>query len=163
MRRESSSVLLQDISSFQQMQLAPLHLTQMKARFTFMVLGSAAGEMGPPWAIIKCTCKGAGLSSTRVLNTIHLQAGFTREDGWTLRMWQSMSDVALDGRPTLSCKRPYLIRLETLAVITVQLIAWMDTPGICMWNEVQLHAWIARRTGRACLVWGTCGPHKLQL
>ena len=59
-------------------------------------------------------------------------------------------------------KRPYLINTETLEVITVQIKAWMDTPGICMWSEVQLKAWAARRSGRVFVVWDNCGPHKTE-
>ena len=57
-------------------------------------------------------------------------------------------------------KRPYLINEATLEVITIQNKAWMDTPGIVMWNEVQLGPWAAQRTGRVLCVWDNCGPHK---
>ena len=83
-----------------------------KSRFTMMLFGSAAGEMGPPWAIIRCAAKGTDLINTRVLHNIHLQPGFIYEEGWELRLWQSQ--VPTDDRTTAACKRPYLIHLETL-------------------------------------------------
>ena len=36
----------------------------------------------------------------------------------------------------------------------------MDTPGMVMWLDVQLHLWVQRNTGRALVVWDNCGPHK---
>ena len=59
-----------------------------KARFTAMLFGSAAGKMGPLWAIIKCSAKGVDHSKTRVLITLHMEAGFTVADGWKLLMWE---------------------------------------------------------------------------
>ena len=56
-------------------------------------------------------------------------------------------------------KRPYLIHKETLEVVTVQLKAWMDTPGMVMWSEIQMTPWAARRTGRALVIWDNCGSH----
>mmetsp|Transcript_13433 Transcript_13433/g.45300 ORF Transcript_13433/g.45300 Transcript_13433/m.45300 type:complete len:227 (+) Transcript_13433:494-1174(+) len=119
--------------------------------------------MGPLWAIIKCAAKGTDLSKTRVLQTLHLEPGFTVTDGWELKMWVRELTVPGKGKGkevTATFKRPYLINNETLEVITIQLKAWMDTAGIVMWNEVQIAAWAARRTGRACIVWDNCGPHK---
>mmetsp|Transcript_49986 Transcript_49986/g.106843 ORF Transcript_49986/g.106843 Transcript_49986/m.106843 type:complete len:100 (+) Transcript_49986:592-891(+) len=44
--------------------------------------------------------------------------------------------------------------------MTAQSKAWMDTPGIVMWSEIQVKPWAARQTGRVCVVWDNCGPHK---
>ena len=134
-----------------------------KARFTLMLFGTAAGEMGPAWSIIKCSVKGVDLSSARVLNTLHEEPGFTASEGWALKVWERQ--LTLKGRgknkeTTAIHKRPYLIHKETLEVVTVQIKAWMDTPGIVMWSEIQMKQWVARRTGRALIVWDNCGPHK---
>ena len=132
-----------------------------QARFTAMLFGTGGGEMGPLWAIIKCAAKGVDLSRTRVLTTLHAEAGFTAADGWELKLWVRELTLTVKGKEvTATYKRPYLINNETLEVITIQLKAWMDTAGIVMWNEVQLKAWVARRTGRAIIVWDNCGPHK---
>ena len=128
-----------------------------------MLFGSADGEMGPLWAIIKCSVKGADLSTARVLNTLHLETGFTAAEGWVLRMWERTLTLKAKGKDkteTKTHRRPYLINTDTLEVVTIQLKAWMDTPGICMWSEVQVKPWAARRTGRALVVWDNCGPHK---
>ena len=134
-----------------------------KARFTAMLFGNGAGEMGPIWAIIKMTVKGIDLSSSTVLKSLHKEPGFTQADGWELKAWER--ELTLKGKQkdtyvTGVHKRPYLINLATLEVITIQLKAWMDTPGICMWSEVQVKPWAARRTGRVMCVWDNCGPHK---
>ena len=53
---------------------------------------------------------------------------------------------------------PYLID-SNLNVITIQHKAWMDTPRVCMWLDVQLGPYYAKQRGRAALVWDNCGPH----
>ena len=137
-----------------------------KARFTAMLFGTGEVEMGPLWAIIKCTVKGFDLSSARVLITLHLQPGFTVADGWELKMWERELTLPIKGKKgqtqTVINRRPYLINAETLEVITIQHKAWMDTAGICMWSEIQLKPWAARRTGRVLVVWDNCGPHKTE-
>lgn len=42
-----------------------------KARYTDLLWGTAAGEMGPPWHVIKCSVKGVNLSTATVLKTLH--------------------------------------------------------------------------------------------
>ena len=135
-----------------------------KARFTALLWGTAAGEMGPSWNVIKCSVKGWDLSSARVLKTLHeTEPGFSAADGWELGLWVKELTLTVKGKQiTATHKRPYLIHKETLVVVTLQLKAWMDTPGMVMWSEVQLQPWAARRTGRALVVWDNCGPHKTE-
>ena len=57
-----------------------------KARLTAMLWGTAAGKMGPVFAIIKCTSKLADLTNTRVLTSLASAPGFTAADGWTARL-----------------------------------------------------------------------------
>ena len=56
--------------------------------------------------------------------------------------------------------RPYLINKEGV-VITIQLKAWMDTAGVCMWADVQLGPHFAKLRKKCCLAWDNCGPHKV--
>ena len=58
-----------------------------KARLTAMLWGTAAGKMGPVFAIIKCTSKLADLTNTRVLTSLASVPGFTAADGWTADVW----------------------------------------------------------------------------
>lgn len=135
-----------------------------KARFTDLLWGNAAGEMGPPWHIIKCTVQGYDLSTVQVLKTLHLEPGFTAAEGWLLKMWEHKLTLLGKNKKEYTAvhKRPYLINEKTLEVVTVQHRAWMDTPGVIMWAQVQLQWWAARRTGRVLVVWDNCGPHKTQ-
>jgi hypothetical protein len=57
--------------------------------------------------------------------------------------------------------RPYLIHVDTLVVITVQIKAWMDSAGICMWAEVQLGPHFAKLRGKCCIIWDNCGSHNV--
>ena len=61
------------------------------------------------------------------------------------------------------CKRPYLIQVHGTpsvrkgTVITCQKKAWMDSPGVAMWEDVSL-----ARLGRKLVIWDNCGPHKVE-
>ena len=129
-----------------------------------MLFGTGEGEMGPWWAIIKCSVQGIDLTTARVLNALHAETGFTVGEGWELLVWEQELTLPVKGKKgqteTKMHRRPYLIHKETLRVVTVQIKAWMDTPGIIMWNELQLSPWALRRTGRSLLVWDNCGSHK---
>ena len=37
----------------------------------------------------------------------------------------------------------------------------MDTPGVCMWADVQLGPIYQNKRGKCCVVWDNCGPHKV--
>lgn len=132
-----------------------------------MLFGAGDGEMGPPYGIIKCSVTGVDLTSAKVLSSLHKESGFTAEEGWSLKVWERELSLQKKGakKGTLETKthrRPYLIHEESLEIITCQVKAWMDTPGICMWHEVQVIPWAARRTGRVLVVWDNCGPHKTE-
>jgi hypothetical protein len=61
------------------------------------------------------------------------------------------------------CKRPYLIQVHGTpsvrkgTVITCQKKAWMDSPGVAMWEDVSL-----AELGRKLVIWDNCGPHKVE-
>ena len=114
-----------------------------------MLFGAGDGEMGPPYGIIKCSVTGVDLTSAKVLSSLHKESGFTAEEGWSLKVWERELSLQKKGakKGTLETKthrRPYLIHEESLEIITCQVKAWMDTPGICMWHEVQVVPWAAR-------------------
>ena len=131
-----------------------------KARLTAMLWGSAAGKMGPIFAIIKCSSQKADLTSTRVLNALALVAGFTEADGWTANVWtRTLTIKVKQAVKEIEFKIPYLIHKVTLAVITIQHKAWMDTARCCMWVDLQLGPYFAKKRGRCALIWDNCGPH----
>ena len=130
-----------------------------KARFTAMLWGVAAGYMGSIFAIIKCSAKGANLTSTRVLKTLHADAGFTAQDGWSLLTWTK--DLTLTEKKNLVTRTytvPYLKHTNG-NIITIQHKAWMDTVRVCMWIDLQLGPYYETKRGFAGLVWDNCGPH----
>ena len=51
-----------------------------KARFTALLWGTADGEMGPSFNIIKMNVKGVDLSSSRVLKNLAEVSGFPEAD-----------------------------------------------------------------------------------
>lgn len=131
-----------------------------KARITAMLWGKAQGGMGPPFLIVKCSSKQADLSNTRVLSNLHKVSGLTETDGWKLKMWSrslSLKEKAKEVSRTFKC--PYLIHPTSRAVITIQGKAWMDSPRICMWIDLQLGPHYQKKRGRCALVWDNCGPH----
>ena len=134
-----------------------------KARLTAMLWGHAMGGMGPLFAIIKCSSKAADLSGTRVLQTLHQVTGFRATEGWTLKTWKRTLTIKVKQVPTeMTFIVPYLIHEETQAIITIQHKAWMDTCRVCMWIDLQLGPYYAKKRGRCALVWDNCGPHGVQ-
>ena len=115
--------------------------------------------MGSIFAIIKCSAKGANLTNTRVLKTLHADAGFTAQDGWTLLTWTK--DLTLTEKKkevTRTYQVPYLWHTNG-NIITIQHKAWMDTVRVCMWIDLQLGPYYETKRGFAGLVWDNCGPH----
>ena len=132
-----------------------------KARFTALLWGMANGEMGPAFIIIKMSVKGPDLSSQRTLQGLQ-KKGYSEADGWQLRTWsRSLTLAVKKAMVTTKFVRPYLIHLATGVIITVQKKAWMDTPGVCMWADVQLGPIFALKRNKCCVVWDNCGPHKV--
>jgi hypothetical protein len=133
-----------------------------KARFTALLWGMANGEMGPAFIIIKVSVKGVDLSTSRVLQNLQKLLGFTVADGWEHRTWRrSLTLKVKNEMKTLDFVRPYLIHTATGVIVTVQAKAWMDTPGVCMWADVQLGPIYQKKRGKCCVVWDNCGPHKV--
>ena len=88
---------------------------------------------------VKCQTK-TDLSTSRTLQSMH-EAGELADpaDGWHFRMWEG--DITTVHTKTgvqkvTHHKRPYLINEHTLAMITVQSKAWMDSPACVMWAEL---------------------------
>ena len=135
-----------------------------KARFTSLLWGKATGEMGPSFNIIKMDVKGTDLSTSRVLKNLHKLAGFTVADGWELRTWERTLTLPMRGKSAHAKAkhvRPYLLHVASLTVITIQIKAWMDSAGICMWVDVQLGPYYQTRGGKCCVVWDNCGSHNV--
>lgn len=134
-----------------------------KARFTSLLWGDAEGDMQASFNIIKMTVKGPNLSTSRVLDNMMLLPGFTAADGWEKRTWRRTLTLANKKKQMITQEyvRPYLFHTATAVVITVQLKAWMDTAGICMWADVQLGPHFAKKRKKCLLVWDNCGPHKV--
>ena len=137
-----------------------------KSRFTSLETGDGSGFMVPSFHVIKCSSKTPkDLSRTRVVHNLHALAGFTAAEGWALREWTktlTINDKKHGPRP-VTFKRPYLIHLEKLTVVTCQVKAWMDTAGVAMWVELQYGPYVARSCrGKSCLVWDNCSCHNVQ-
>ena len=136
-----------------------------KARFTAFLYGSAAGKMQPIMFIVKCTSSSSvDLSRTTVLTKLH-SSTFSAASGWAARMWQREMQVqSKDKKGVINVihRRPYLIHLLEGHVITCQNRAWMDTAGIAMWTDLIFGPRTKEATGRACMVWDNCGPHKVE-
>ena len=129
-----------------------------KARITAMLWGSAK-KMGPVFLIIKCSAKGYDLTGTRVLTLLHSVDGFKTSDGWSLHTW--CATIKLNVKKQLvetPVAIPYLLH-EDGHVVTIQNRAWMDTIRLCMWIDVQLGPYFAKKRGRCANVWDNCGPH----
>lgn len=90
------------------------HGSDEKARFTAMLFASAAGTVGPPFFIVKCSIKGPDLSKSTVLTKLKEKPYFASwtQGGW----WHTVID---DGR-AITYRRPYLRDPVTLATVTVQ-------------------------------------------
>ena len=132
-----------------------------KARITAMLWGTCR-FMGPVFLIIKCSSKGYDLTNTRVLQNLHALPGFTSSDGWTIHVWRA--NVKLKIKKELvdvAVIIPYLLHTDD-HIITLQSRAWMDTVRLCMWLDLQLGPFYAKRRGRCANVWDNCGPHGTQ-
>ena len=135
-----------------------------KARFTALLWGTASGQMGPSYNIIKMDVKGNNLSTSRVLNNLAKLPGFTPADGWEHRTWKrtlTLPQRGKQGHEGGEHVRPYLIHVASLVIITVQIKAWMDSAGICMWADVQLGPYYAKLRKKVCIVWDNCGSHNV--
>lgn len=135
-----------------------------KARFTAMLWSSANGEMHSPLIIIKCSSTKPDLSGTRVVHNLLNQAGFQSTDGWALHLWErnlEMVNQKTKQLQLINFKRPYLKHMDG-TIILCQAKAWMDTPGIAMWIDVQLGPYFKAKRGKAALIWDNCGSHKVQ-
>ena len=117
--------------------------------------------MGPSYNIIKMSVKGVDLSTSRVLNNLHKIVGFRTQDGWNHGLWEKTLTLNVKGKATTQLhRRPYLIHTESMVVITVQIRAWMDTVGLCMWIELQLGPYYQKwHRGRCCIIWDQCPSH----
>jgi hypothetical protein len=128
-----------------------------KARFTALLYSAADGCMGPPFVIIKCNIKGPDLSRARVLANLLKTPSFNNGD-WETKEWTRELTLQVRGKVVKTTyKRPYLINKVTLAVVTIQHRAWMDSAGMTMWADVQLAPlW---KGAKRLMVWDNCGPH----
>ena len=119
--------------------------------------------MGPSFNIIKMSVKGIDLSSSTVLNNLMKMPGFGEADGWEKRIWRRSLTLTVKNKTvTGEHVRPYLYHKESMTVITVQLKAWMDSAGICMWADTQLGPYFKKYgRGRCCVVWDNCGSHNV--
>ena len=135
-----------------------------KARFTVHMGGTAAGDLLPPFIILRCSVKTADMSGSTLLDNKHLMAadGFQEKDGWSNHLWQKEVSTKQGGKKRTDLyKRPYLLNSKTSAVITANARGWMDSVTMVMWIDVLLAPWIAKvGQGRPQMViWDNCGSH----
>ena len=120
--------------------------------------------MGPSFNIIKMSVKGVDLSTSTVLKSLHVQTGFRVGDGWVLKTWRRKLSLPMRGKKghvEAVHVRPYLFHTKSMTVITIQIKAWMDSAGVCMWADVQLGPYFQKRRGRCVVVWDNCGSHNV--
>ena len=131
--------------------------TDEHKRFTVQLWSSADGVICPSFSIIKCSSTKHDLTSTRVVQTLHTEKGFTAADGWTLRFWSRTMDIKRNGNMvTETHKRPYIEHTDG-SIITCQSKAYMDTcvdlqcartPPLAHPSPSQpWHGYVARDTG----------------
>lgn len=133
-----------------------------KARFTAVMWGTADGNMGPPFIIVKNAVAGFDQTSSTCLDAKHLmkEAGFRAGDGWEHKMWSKEMEFTIKGKLVKGTyKRNYIIHNLSGAVITANKTAWMDSVTMVMWAELQLGPWRAASGRRKLLVMDNCGPH----
>ena len=106
-------------------------------RFTALLGGSASGDMLPIFLIVKCSCKTAyDLSSSTILNKFFGEDKLCKpSDGWTRGLWERKM---VSDKKEVIIKKPYLLNMNTLDLISVQSKAWNDTVGCLMWIGLQL-------------------------
>ena len=129
-----------------------------RSRFTFMLAGSAAGDMMPAYGIGKCGTNAADMSRTRVLHNLLKQSEFST--GWTLKWWERTLKLRGKKKDEYFEKkyvRPYLIN-QSGAVITIQHKAWMDTVCLIMYIDLVAGPCI-KAAGGGLIIWDSCGPH----
>jgi hypothetical protein len=129
-----------------------------RSRFTFMLAGSAAGEMMPAYGIGKCGTNAADMSRTRVLHNLLKESEFAT--GWTLKWWErtlTLRGKKKDEYFEKKYLRPYLINMSG-AVITIQHKAWMDTVCLIMYIDLVAGPCI-KAAGGGLIIWDSCGPH----
>ena len=132
-----------------------------RARFTAHLNGAADGTMHAPFFIVRCAAVGPDLSGTRVLQGLRDAGGFGAAAGWSLREWRRVLTTRdRAGKPTTAEHvRPYLVHGPTGAVVTLNATAWMRTPEMCMWADVQLAPQQASSGRRMLVVVDNCGAH----
>jgi hypothetical protein len=136
-----------------------------KLRYTALMFGGADGTMHPPFIIMKCSSVAADMSRVTIVKKIGKQLNEAEAlgGGWELKEWQR--ELTLKGKggkvATKTYKRPYLLHPTSLIVITCHHKAWMDSPGMALWADVQLVAWMERLGGKPLIVWDNCGCHKV--
>lgn len=133
-----------------------------KARFTCVLWGTAAGELGPPFVIVKCISKGADLRRITVLNKLRSQLndGNVLGGGWVKEEWNRELELKVKGQmKVIRYYRPYLVHPDSMTIITAQHKAWMDSVGMTMWADTQMASWVGE--GKALIVWDNCGPHSV--
>lgn len=132
-----------------------------RARFTAHLNGAADGTMHAPFFTVRCAATGPDLSGTRVLQGLRDAGGFGAAAGWSLREWRRVLTTRdRAGKPvTAEHVRPYLVHSPSGAVVTLNATAWMRTPEMCMWADVQLAPQQAASGRPMLIVMDNCGAH----
>lgn len=123
-----------------------------RRRITALIFAAADGLLGPSFLVIKCSVKGADLSSSTVLSNLK-KHGFSERNGYVHRYWEKV----IANKKVI---RPYLLNVQTGDVITCQCNAWMDAYGTIMWIETVLLPWQKKRNVKILVIWDNCKPHQ---
>jgi len=137
-----------------------------KKRFTAMIWVRADGITGPPFVILKCSCKDKyNYKNVKVIEKLFEKLNEDHPNRYKLEWWSKNLKLKT-GKNTEEikhCYRPFIRDLNTGTIITCNNKAWMDTITLIMWGEVQIGEYAKKQFdagyGRTVIVWDNCGPH----
>ena len=130
-------------------------LTDLKARITGVPTVLANGNFLPMFFIIKHSRSSADSpdqTTMQVVRNLHKLNGFTRVDGWELKIWEATLDSIVH-------RSWYLIHTQKGHVITSQYKAWNDAIRMAMMIKLVLKPYVDRNGGKMLLWMDNCSLH----
>jgi len=140
--------------------------TDLKARVTALLACDGEGRQTPAFMIMKHTHSSEAKpdqTNHTVLDLMHRRPGYTRADGWQLKVWTAELELPITkgGQPVKQThKVKYLIN-DDGDVITSQHKAWNDTVRMCMWVDLILKP-LQEQRGKLLLWMDNCSVHHTQ-
>ncbi len=145
-------------------------ISDLKARFTAVLMVDAIGDFLPSFYILKHS-KGSDTNpdqtTMRVIPSLHRQQGFTEADGWTKQTWEREMSIKKGKRGhetilTTLHKVDYLINYNTREIITSQVKGWNDTIRMAMLIDLILKPQAILRGGQLLVWMDNCSSHHVE-